>query len=189
MNGGHTGPRHSRWSQDDYARAYRFAAQAHRGQLVPGTDISYLMHLSFVSMEVIAAVDAGEPCDANLAVQCALLHDTLEDTQTTRAELEREFGAPVAAGVAALTKNDALPKDQRMADSLRRIREQPREIWMVKLADRITNLMPPPADWTAEKIVRYRAEAEQIHHELGDASPFLSARFQERLRTYGQHKP
>jgi (p)ppGpp synthase/HD superfamily hydrolase len=188
-SGARTGPTPARWSQDEYVRAYRFAAQAHQGQLVPGTDIPYLMHLSFVCMEILAALAAGEGSDQDLAVQCALLHDALEDTQTTHEELEHEFGAAVAAGVAALTKNDALPKDLRMTDSLRRIKEQPREVWMVKLADRITNLMPPPADWTADKIARYRAEAEQIHHELGDASPFLSSRFQERLRTYGRHNP
>ncbi len=174
-----------RWSQDAYLGAYRFAAHAHLGQNVPGTQISYLMHLSLVSMEIIAAFAAGEPGDQDLTVQCALLHDTLEDTSTTFADLDREFGRSVANGVAALTKNGAIEKELRMTDSLRRIREQPPEIWMVKLADRITNLLPPPAHWSREKVARYKTEAGQIHDALGGASAVLSARLLERLAVYG----
>ena len=44
------------WSQDYYLKAYKFAAQAHLGQVVPGTAIPYLMHLTFVSIEVIGAL-------------------------------------------------------------------------------------------------------------------------------------
>lgn len=174
-----------RWSQDAYISAYRFAARAHLGQTVPGTEISYLMHVSLVSMEIIAAFAAGERGDQNLAVQCALLHDTLEDTPTTFDDLEREFDRDVANGVAALTKNDAIEKELRMADSLRRITEQRREIWMVKLADRITNLQPPPAHWTRDKVAKYKTEAAQIHNALRGASAFLSARLLERLAVYG----
>ena len=67
----------------------------------------------------------------DLAVACALLHDPLEATahsHEARAELHgelaRRFGAAVADGVAALSKDDRLPKGERMADSLRRIRLQ-----------------------------------------------------------------
>jgi (p)ppGpp synthase/HD superfamily hydrolase len=56
-----------------------------------------------------------------------------------------------------------------MADSLRRIRVQPHDVWAVKLADRITNLAPPPAFWTAAKIAGYRAEAIMIADALGEA--------------------
>lgn len=48
------------WSQKIYAKTYRFAAVAHHGQLFPGTELPYIMHVSFVSMEVIAAL-AHEP--------------------------------------------------------------------------------------------------------------------------------
>jgi len=49
-------------------------------------------------------------------------------------------------GVSALSKDEAVPKEKELEDSLHRIREQPAEILMVKLADRITNLQPPPQD-------------------------------------------
>lgn len=77
----------SRWSQDVYIKAYRFAAEAHwnrsKKQHVPGTDIPYLMHFSMVAMEVIPALEKETGLNGNLAVQCALLHDTIEDTDTT----------------------------------------------------------------------------------------------------------
>jgi (p)ppGpp synthase/HD superfamily hydrolase len=71
-----------------------------------------------------------------------------------------------------------------MADSLRRIRLQPKAVWMVKLADRITNLQPPPAYWTKEKAARYRDEAVQIHAALKDADEALAARLMARIEAY-----
>ncbi|MGA9752814.1 MAG: HD domain-containing protein [Acidobacteriota bacterium] len=172
------------WSQDEYLETYTFAASAHLGQEVPGSELPYIVHVNLVTMEVIAALRAEPDRDESLAVRCALLHDVLEDTAVSHEEIERRFGAAVAAGVRALSKNDALEKSARMADSLRRIREQPREVWMVKLADRITNLQPPPAHWTKEKIGRYLNEAEVIRAALRDASPFLHARLQNKMKTY-----
>jgi (p)ppGpp synthase/HD superfamily hydrolase len=173
-----------RWSQDEYARAYRFAAQAHRGQTVPGTDLPYIMHISLVSMEVIAALQVEQGRNQDLAVQCALLHDVIEDTDVTYEQLKADFGEPVAQGVLALSKDETLDKPAQMQDSLRRIRQQPQKVWMVKLADRITNLEPPPHYWTKEKIARYREEALEIHKTLGEASEFLSARLLEKIQEY-----
>ncbi|NER53078.1 MAG: hypothetical protein F6J92_41880 [Symploca sp. SIO1A3] len=63
------------WTQEDYIQAFRFAAQAHLGQTYPGTDLPYLMHLSFVCMEMIAALAVEPQANETLAVQSALLHD------------------------------------------------------------------------------------------------------------------
>lgn len=119
-----------------------------------------------------------------LAVQCALLHDTLEDTSIPEAELAALFEPAVVAGVRALTKDATLPKSEAMADSLRRIREQPQEVWAVKLADRITNLAAPPAHWKAERIAGYRLEAEQILAALGEAHAPLAERLARRIAAY-----
>ncbi len=172
------------WSQEIYIKAYRFAAHAHQGQKVPGTEISYIMHLSFVSMEVIAALNVEQERNGNLAIQCALLHDTIEDTDTTFEQIEAEFGEAVANGVLALTKNNSLEKSLQMTDSLQRIKEQLPEISMVKLADRITNLQTPPYYWKQDKIVRYRAEAISIYEALKDASPFLASRLALKIESY-----
>lgn len=173
-----------RWSQDAYAHAYRFAARAHLGQKVPGTEISYLMHLSLVSMEVIAALGVEGAAEEDLAVRCALLHDVIEDTEVTYGQVAEAFGERVAGGVLALTKDPTLEKSAQMADSLERIRQQPREVWMVKLADRISNLGPPPHYWTPEKIAGYKQEARTIHDALHEASPYLAERLRARIAAY-----
>lgn len=175
------------WSADVYGEALRFAAERHGGQRVPGTDLPYLVHVATVAGEVIAALARERFDTPDLAVACALLHDTIEDTGATEAELAARFGAPVAAGVAALSKDAAVAKPDRMADSLRRIRAQPREVWIVKLADRVTNLAPPPASWSADKRRAYRAEAGDILAALGDASPYLAARLRDRIDRYARY--
>jgi (p)ppGpp synthase/HD superfamily hydrolase len=174
----------STWNRELYIKACRFAAQAHRGQLIPSSDLPYLLHLNLVSMEILAALSAEAGHDGDLAVTCALLHDTIEDTDTTYAQIESLFGTKVADGVAALSKNLDLEKSQQLADSLDRIASQPTEIWMVKLADRITNLQPPPAHWDTAKIRRYRDEAIEIHTRLQAASPFLASRLAEKIQDY-----
>ncbi len=174
-----------RWSPDLYNAAYRFAAEAHRGQTVPGTDgLPYIMHISMVAMETMTALTIESFDAPDLAVQCALLHDTIEDTAIDHGALAAEVGVDVADGVSALSKNLSLPKAERMADSLRRIREQPREVWIVKLADRITNLAPPPARWTQAKRTRYRDEARDILAALGSASPYLAGRMESKIEAY-----
>lgn len=174
----------SLWNQDVYIKALLFAGNAHGGQKIPGTDLSYLAHLSMVTMEVTAALAAEESLNGNLAVQCALLHDVIEDAEVTWERVNELFGVKVADGVSALSKNASLPKEEWMADSLERIRRQPKEVWMVKLADRITNLQPPPAHWTTEKMAIYRQEAVQIHAALEAGSPFLAARLQDKIELY-----
>lgn len=169
------------FAPDRYVAALRFAAERHATQKVPGTDLPYLVHLTSVAAEVIAGL-ADSGLDLDLAVTCALLHDVLEDTPTRPDEVADRFGAAVVAGVGALTKDPTNPDP--MADSLRRIAAQPREIWCVKLADRITNLAPPPAYWTAEKRRAYRAEAIVIADALGDASPRLHERIRMKIADY-----
>lgn len=176
------------WSQELYIAAYRFAAEAHRGQTMPGTDgLPYLLHVGMVAMEVVGALQYEACADPDLAVQCALLHDVLEDTSVTHADLASAFGPAVADGAAALSKNDALAKDRRMSDSLARIREQPHAVWLVKLADRITNLQEPPARWGADKRRRYRDEASVILRELGPASAYLAGRMQAKIAAYQRY--
>ncbi len=186
----------SKWSQDSYARAWLFAARAHRrsGQEVPGTDLPYVVHVGLVAMEVVAALQTESLPDGDLAVQCALLHDTIEDTDVTYDALLAEFGKAVADGVLALSKDEKAAetiedhrerKHRMMADSLARIRQQLRAVWLVKLADRITNLQPPPAYWTRDKRAAYLEESRLILGSLGEASAFLARRLDERMERYG----
>ncbi len=175
------------WSQDLYIQAYRFAAHAHLGQTVPGSDLPYITHVSLVSIEVLAALAAEPEHDGNLAIQCALLHDVIEDTPITYEQVEATFGTAVAQGVQALTKDPSLERSQQMSDSLQRIQAQPREVWLVKLADRIANLEPPPHYWTKEKIAWYREEARDIYTALYSASTFLATRLLEKIALYREY--
>lgn len=174
----------SNWNQDLYIKACLFAAAAHQGQLVPGSNLPYSIHLNLVSMEIIAALSVESGCDGDLAVQCALLHDTIEDTDTSYEQIAALFGVSVANGVVALSKNAALAKPLQLSDSLQRIQQQPIAVWMVKLADRITNLQPPPPHWDLSKIRRYRGEAIEIHTRLETASPYLAARLAQKIQNY-----
>ena len=172
------------FSPDRYVEAMRYAAAKHNAQKEPGADLPYLVHVVSVAAEVIAVLPSTPLADPDLAVICALLHDTVEDTGTSLAEITERFGAAVAAGVSALTKNDQMPKPEQMPDSLRRIREQPSEIAVVKLADRITNLSAPPHYWTKEKCAAYRIEAGVIADALGFASLTLETRIRARMEAY-----
>jgi len=172
------------WSQEEYIRAYRFVAKAHLGQLYPGTGLPYLMHLSFVSMEIIAALAVEEVDHPNLAVQCALLHDVIEDTKTSYQKVKEAFGIDVADGVNALSKKMAVNKSHRLHENLERIRKQPREVWMVKIADRISNLQPPPLNWTQTNIKAYWSSSKKILTSLEDASPYLGERLFNKIENY-----
>lgn len=164
----------------------RFAATAHGAQKESGSDLPYLVHVVSVAAEVIAALTTTRVESPDLAVTCALLHDTVEDTPVTLDEVRARFGEAVAAGVAALTKDTSLPKPEQMPDSLRRIRDQPPEVAVVKLADRITNLSAPPHHWSKAKCAAYRQEAITIADALGHASATLDARLRARIEAYEQ---
>ncbi len=175
------------WNQEKYQKAIGFAGRAHRWQRVPGTKCNYVVHLSNVAAEIARAICAEKIGDEDLAIQCALLHDVLEDTWTKPATIECEFGSSVLRGVAALSINRKLPNDERTADSLRRIGDCGREIACVKLADRITNLQEPPKFWDRARRKDYLAESIVIWNALEEFSPFLGNRLKQKIREYERY--
>lgn len=182
----------ARWSQEVYIKAWDFATLAHHGQTygspIVGQRIDYINHIGSVAMEVIWALSVDQVADENLAVQCALLHDVIEDTNYTYHDIAQQFGQAVADGVSALTKDSTLDnKTQQMQDSLQRIQQQPKEIWRVKLADRIMNLAEPPHYWTREKRIEYCAEANMILHALAACDSVLVTRLAEKIKQYQQY--
>lgn len=90
----------------------------------------------------------------------------------------------MAAGVAALSKNENLPKPERMPDSLKRIRCLSKEVSAVKLADRITNLQPPPKHWDHAKRKRYLEEARLILDTLKGPNKLLEERLESKIKAY-----
>lgn len=175
------------YDPERYVEAMRYAAAKHNAQKEPGHDLPYLVHVVSVAAEVIAVLHVARFSNPELAVTCALLHDTVEDTGTPLDEIRERFGADVAAGVAALSKNPTLFKKDQMADSLRRILEQPPEIAAVKLADRTINLSAPPHYWSKEKCGKYRVEAGLIADTLGARCPALEARLRAQIASYAAY--
>lgn len=172
------------YSPDHFTSALVFAATRHLTQTVPGTELPYIVHVTMVAAEVIEALSVQPVANPELAVLCALLHDTIEDTATSHQDLATTFGVAVADGVQALSKSAMLPKELQMGDSLRRIQLQPTEVWMVKLADRIANLKSAPAMWSQNKRRAYRDEAVVIADALGSASLLLHMRLRSRIEKY-----
>lgn len=130
-------------------RAYVYAMKAHGEQRRASGD-PYFSH----PIEVAAILTDLKLDDATIVA--ALLHDTIEDTQTTRAEIDRLFGPDIGTlveGLTKLKKLDLVTKEAKQAENLRKlllaIAEDVR-VLLVKLADRLHNMrtlhfMPPEA--------------------------------------------
>jgi guanosine-3',5'-bis(diphosphate) 3'-pyrophosphohydrolase len=175
--------------QSLYQEAIKFATYKHLGknQKVKGTKMPYVVHLSNVAMEIFMTALHTEKFKLNFAVQVALLHDTIEDTSTTYDEIRETFGKDIADAVLALTKNEELPKEQQTLDSLTRIKKLQKEVWAVKLADRITNLQLPPINWNKKKKINYQEEAKLILHALRNGNDYLATRLKEMIIRYGEY--
>jgi (p)ppGpp synthase/HD superfamily hydrolase len=179
-------------TQKIYQETIKFAGFKHSevNQLIPGTNLPYVIHLSNVTMEVLVAYQnsSADKFDLDFAIQLALLHDILEDTNTSFEEIENLFGLDIANGVNALTKNGSLPKKDKMQDSLNKIKSSRREVWIVKLADRITNLQTPPQHWDEQKIENYKKEAIDILDQLRGVNRYLEQRLENQISEYGNNK-
>ncbi len=170
--------------QSAYKSALQFATRKHKGQKLPGTSMPYIIHVIEVAMEILIAAYNTPGFDTQLAVEIALLHDTMEDTKTSYKEIEDAYGPFVAEGVLALTKFSNLGKPEQMADSIKRIKEHRKEVWAVKLADRINNLGAPPLKWKKGKRIKYLEGSQNILQELGHGNKYLSERLAEKIEKY-----
>ncbi len=122
--------------------ALHYAARAHRLQVRKGSDVPYIVHPLGV---MLILLEAGERDPQVLAA--ALLHDTVEDTGVTLAELTQHFGAEVAAIVAGCSepdKNDTW--EARKAHTVAHLRTAPHPVLLVAAADKLHNLRSIQAD-------------------------------------------
>jgi (p)ppGpp synthase/HD superfamily hydrolase len=177
------------WSIDDMQHIWQLASKLHDGQKYGGAgegeQVEYINHIGSIVFEILNAIHYTENINADLALKCALLHDTLEDTPCSYEQINKLFGQQVANGVLALTKDDRIDgRLEKMRDSLSRIKQQPTEIWAVKLADRITNLYAAPYYWNDDKKRAYMEESELILAELGDGNKYLAERLRNKIQAY-----
>ncbi len=168
----------------DVMRAVAFAAHKHRDQRRKGRGAEpYVNHPVEVAM-LVAQATSGRDVRAVLG---ALLHDTLEDTQTTRAELRREFGADVAALVAEVTDDKRLPKRERKRRQVERARSKSRRARIIKIADKTSNLRSlaksPPLDWDGRRRREYALWAAELVAGCRGVNARLEAAFDAAYRS------
>src|SRR6476620_8688290 len=144
-------------------RALEFAARKHRMQRRKDEDASPYINHPIALMSVLCV--EVHVCDP-VILSAAALHDTIEDTETTGEELEREFGSAIASIVSEMTDDKSLPKAARKR---LQIEHAPRMSWegaLVKLADKICNLRDvaanPPAGWSLEQRREYFEWAKAV---------------------------
>src|SRR4029078_374254 len=118
-------------------RAVEFAAKKHRMQRRKDEDASPYINHPIALMSVLC-VEANV-CDP-VILSGAALHDTIEATETTGEELEREFGSAIASIVSEMTDDKSLPKAERKRLQIEHAPDMSREGALVKLADKISNL-------------------------------------------------
>ena len=169
--------------QTIYQKTIAFAAEYHGQQKMPN-GLPYIVHLSNVAMEVFMAHKQKPDFNLKLAIQLALLHDILEDTALSFKSLKADFGNVVAEGVLALTKDSTLDKKDQMQDCLTRIAEHDKEVAIVKLCDRITNLQKPPVKWDKEKIKKYHLQAASIAQALEGKNAYLDKRILSKINDF-----
>ena len=164
-------------------RALEFAARKHRMQRRKDEDASPYINHPIALMHVLC-IDGGvtEP----VILTAAALHDTIEDTETTGAKLEREFGSAIASIVSEMTDDKSLP---RAARKRLQIEHAPHMSWegaLVKLADKICNLRDvaahPPAGWSLERQREYFEWAKAVVDALPPVNAKLLELFEEAYR-------
>jgi guanosine-3',5'-bis(diphosphate) 3'-pyrophosphohydrolase len=144
-------------------QASAFAADKHRHQRRKGhARTPYINHPLAVASVLAEEGGVNDP----EILTAAILHDTLEDTETTRRELQREFGARIAALVSEVTDNKSLPKQRRKQLQIDHAPMKSKGAALIKVADKICNLRDlhdsPPKHWTAERRQRYRRWASDV---------------------------
>lgn len=111
----------------------------------------------------------------------ALLHDTIEDTETTAEELRGQFGDAITSIVLEVTDDKSLPKAERKRLQIEHAPHTSAKAKQVKLADKICNLRDilasPPADWPLARKQEYFDWAAKVVAGARDAHVGLAALF------------
>lgn len=123
--------------------ALRFATRMHRGQVRKYTGEEYITHPIAVADIVEAYLDANGYSEEDImfAIQVALLHDTVEDTEATMEDIKALFGPEIARGVWFMTKTPEYVGNRKFRKELceARLREAPEVIRILKTADMFHN--------------------------------------------------
>jgi guanosine-3',5'-bis(diphosphate) 3'-pyrophosphohydrolase len=160
--------------------ALEFAAHKHRDQRRKDVHASpYINHPIALANILVNEADVHDP----EVICAALLHDTIEDTQTTAAELEAEFGVVIRDLVLEVTDDKLLPKAERKRLQVERAAQASAKAKLVKLADKISNLRDiaasPPAAWSLARQQEYFEWAKAVIDGVRGAHARLEAAFDD----------
>jgi GTP diphosphokinase / guanosine-3',5'-bis(diphosphate) 3'-diphosphatase len=163
-------------------KALNFAAGKHNDQRRKDSQSSpYINHLIGVA-ETLWSV--GHVRDETLLV-AAILHDTIEDTNTTAEEIRAEFGVEVLSLVLEVTDDKSLPKQTRKQLQVEHAPHKSDKAKLLKIADKINNIRDiiksPPADWSMERKQEYLSWSERVVAGLRGVSPRLESHYDELL--------
>ncbi len=164
-------------------KALAFAAHKHKDQRRKDVNASpYINHP--ISLANILC-NEGRVTDVDV-ICGALLHDTVEDTDTTPQELEAEFGVEIRDIVMAVTDDTSLPKDMRKQLQIDHAAALTDQAKLVKLADKISNLRDvadnPPMGWSLDRRQEYFDWAKAVVDQVRGAHSGLEAIFDEAYR-------
>lgn len=137
-------------------KAISFAANKHRNQRRKDSDASPYINHPIAVANVLAS--EGNVDDERILLG-AILHDTVEDTETTFADLTDNFGIEIADIVREVTDDKSRPKARRKELQIEHAPHASNHAKQIKIADKICNirdiLQAPPADWSVERKQEY----------------------------------
>lgn len=143
--------------------ALEFAAEKHRDQRRKGIEASPYINHPIQVAEVLAS--QGQIGDLT-TLMAAVLHDTIEDTDTTQAELEERFGIEVTKVVCEVTDDKTLSKQERKRLQVEHTPRLSDRAKLIKIADKTCNVRDigsrPPEDWDIERRLEYFEWARQV---------------------------
>jgi guanosine-3',5'-bis(diphosphate) 3'-pyrophosphohydrolase len=157
--------------------AAEFAAFKHREQRRKGVRGSPYINHPLAVANTLARLGGVDDADVLAA---AILHDTIEDTNTTEAEIERAFGRAIASVVAEVTDEKGQSKALRKRMQVAHAPHLSAQAKLVKLADKICNLrdiVARPPSWDLKRKQEYFDWAKQVVDGLRGVHPELEAEF------------
>ena len=162
--------------------ALDFAARKHRLQRRKDVEASpYINH----PIAVAHVLNTEGGVEDEVLLVAAVLHDTVEDTETTFDELEARFGGEIAELVRELTDDKRLPKVERKRLQIVHAPASSAAARQLKLADKICNVRDitrsPPAAWPLDRRRDYLTWAERVAAGCRDVNTRLDAAFDEAL--------
>ena len=160
--------------------ALRFASEKHRDQRRKGANASPYINHPIEVAELLARVGGVRDVEVLAA---AILHDTIEDTETTPEELERAFGSRVRELVAEVTDDKSLPKQERKRLQHEHAPHLSLDAKQIKLGDKISNVREiaasPPDGWPLERRREYIEWARSVVAGCRGANALLERHFDE----------